>query len=550
MPNLFPIIKKNIKILLRSKSASLIIILGPLLVILLIGFGYNTSTVYDIRISSYSSSYSDLANSIVDQLNKENFNVAKVASEDICVKDVKLGISHICMIIPADLSVKSDETKNIVFYADYSRINLVYVILDKISSRISTKSSEISLELTQSLLDKLDQTQKELTERKSNIESISSLNQELSSSLENILNSIQDINPTLTESDIETITSSIAAIQSSSINQSQKDYLISSLTNIKENAQSNLDELSSTKEDITEKIDQSDSILSTSSEHLSKIINSVNSLTSTLESFDVRNAKRITSPITTSIKPIVSERTYLSYTFPTLMVLIILFVCILLSSALVVEEKTSNAFFRNSITPTHDLSFILGNYFTNLIIILIQLFIIILIAMFFFKDEVLLRSVAILAVLIIIISTLFILLGMLIGYVLKSEETATLTSILIGSVFLFFSNTILPIESLPPYLKEIASYNPFVISETILKKTLMFEATFTTFKNDIYILLIFIAILFALIWISHKFIKTTYRLKRWFIKENITEEPKKDESKKPTKNEKETSYSMGSKGQT
>ena len=57
---LYGIIVKNIRLLLRSKSSSLIVILGPLLLVLLVGAAFNTATVYGIKVSVYSESYNSL----------------------------------------------------------------------------------------------------------------------------------------------------------------------------------------------------------------------------------------------------------------------------------------------------------------------------------------------------------------------------------------------------------------------------------------------------------------------------------------------------------
>ena len=44
---LISLIKKNSKLIVRSKSSSLVIIFGPLLIIGLVGAAFNTSSLYD-----------------------------------------------------------------------------------------------------------------------------------------------------------------------------------------------------------------------------------------------------------------------------------------------------------------------------------------------------------------------------------------------------------------------------------------------------------------------------------------------------------------------
>ena len=82
--------------------------------------------------------------------------------------------------------------------------------------------------------------------------------------------------------------------------------------------------------------------------------------------------------------------------------------------------------------------------------------------------------------------------------VFKSEETAMLTTVCVASLFLFFSSTILPLEALPTYLKQIADYNPFVVSESLLKKIMLFKATLPE-VSYLFIVLIGYTIILAII---------------------------------------------------
>ena len=81
MYKLIEIIKKNLRLLIRSKSSALIVLLGPLLLILLISMAFNTTSLYDINIGTYSGSYSELSNSIIEKLNQDEFNVIKIDSK-------------------------------------------------------------------------------------------------------------------------------------------------------------------------------------------------------------------------------------------------------------------------------------------------------------------------------------------------------------------------------------------------------------------------------------------------------------------------------------
>ena len=71
MHPLFTIISKNLKLLIRSKSYALIIILVPLLVIFLFVKAFDNIVKCSINIGTYSSSYSDLSESFIEKLKEQ-----------------------------------------------------------------------------------------------------------------------------------------------------------------------------------------------------------------------------------------------------------------------------------------------------------------------------------------------------------------------------------------------------------------------------------------------------------------------------------------------
>lgn len=156
------IIQKDFKLLLRSKSSALIVILGPLLLISLVGLAFSSTKPYAIDVSVYADNYTNLTESLLAKLDESQFRVTKFDTNESCVNEVKVGGSNICMIFPPDLDIRADTTNNITFFVDYSKINLVWMVLDTISSRIQARSSEISMDLTTDLLNRLKYTETEI----------------------------------------------------------------------------------------------------------------------------------------------------------------------------------------------------------------------------------------------------------------------------------------------------------------------------------------------------------------------------------------------------
>lgn len=225
-----------------------------------------------------------------------------------------------------------------------------------------------------------------------------------------------------------------------------------------------------------------------------------------------------------------------------------MFISILLANTIVMMEKKSQAHFRNYVTPTSNTTYVLATYITCVIIVLIQLIVIIGISAYFFKIPIyspdssiennLINGGKLIAVLM-TMSTFFIFIGMAVGYLFNSEETSILASISIGSVFLFLSNTILPLESMSQYILGIAKYNPFVLSSDLLREMLFFKPAIETLANGFYLLGIYILSLFVLIVITHSIARKRFFYK-FAMRRAIRKRRQKQERMLPNLNSKKT----------
>src|SRR3989344_4581232 len=506
----FGLLKKNLKLILRSRSSAMIILLGPLIIIFLVAAAFNTSSIFDIKIGTYAKSYSPLAENLLKELGDKQFQVIKFDNKDNCISSLKNNEVHVCAIFPDNLNIGSSE--NLEFFVDNSKINLVWVIIDSISTKVSSKSSELTQQLAGNLLNTLTKTESNLNQKTSTVTSIQSTNQELQNKFNLISNSIDgiDLSFTVSQIGVDKISNKLdSVISSNKYNKSAFSDVDLAITNSIKNAKDLQKKFNNTNEvikDLNLFLGDASKLVSTSSSGINDIQSTINSVNSDIKTVKSTSAETIASPIKLSINPISVESTHLNFLFPTLVVLIIMFIGLLLSSILVVREKLSNAYFRNFITPTSDVLFILSDYLTNLIILLFQLMIIFSVGIYYFKDS--LSSVLFPSfILVFLLSTLFIFLGMFIGYLFKTEETVVLATFSIGSIFLFFSGTILPLETLPDSIKKIANFNPFVLGEGILKKIMLFNFGFDKLGIALYYLLIYILILVVLVYFARKLSK-------------------------------------------
>ena len=511
MVKLLEVIKKNFKILIRSKSSALIILFGPLLLILLVGTAFNTSAFYDIKVGSYSPNYNELSNSILEKLQQDQYKIFKTKSQEGCINGVKTGAYHLCVIIPENLTVSQEADNTIQVYADQSRMNLVFALRSAIIDKVGERSKELSESLTSIVVGQLEDAKSSLEEKQAVVKILKNSNEQFTSGLVNIETETANLNlgddniigqfknktaelklqtndtRTLTEIDdiIKVLEQKISAIESAS------DAIANTVPSLKETA-------------IAE------------SSQLVDLERTSNKIISSVEAIKVRDVETLVSPIKTSTHTVTTEKTHVNYLFPTLIMMVVMFVSLLLSCITVIREKVSKAYFRNYISPTKAGLFIVATYLTNILIIVLQLAIV-LSVMLFIQPEIS-NTLLNMGAAILVITSSFILLGMIVGYIFNSEETATIGAISLGTILLFFSNTIVPLETLPSSIQRIVDFNMFVVSDTILRNIIIFGLGLNESLPEIQILLIHIAIFVLIIAAIYNVSSKMFNIKKYFHK--------------------------------
>jgi ABC-type multidrug transport system permease subunit len=511
MAKLISIIRKNFKILIRSKSSALIILVGPLLLILLVGSAFNTTSFSNINIGTYSESYNDLSNSIILKLEDDSYVITKLEDKETCVEGVKTGATHLCAIFPGNLDVKTQE--EIELYVDQSRINLVFAIKSAITRNVAEKSDELSKDLTGIIVSQISQTGTELKAKRDQLLNIQNLNSNVRTEIDSLQSSIVGLNINLSElsliaNELENETNEIKTELNES---SEFKTLDNTITALKAEIK-NFDSLVAEKNELANKASAIKSSVDTAGNEVQQVKDSTDSIITRIEAIEVTDIDSIVSPIKTVTKPINKENKHINFLFPTLIMMVVMFVSILLSSITVIREKISAAYFRNYISPTSNVIFILATYLTNILIVIMQLVIVFGVMMVFnpeLSSTLFNASAALL-----LITTTFILLGMIVGYVFSSEETATIGSISLGTILLFFSNTIVPLETLPTTFRGLANYNIFVVGESILRKIILFESSLKGIANELYILIGYIIVFILIITILYRASSEIYNIKK------------------------------------
>ncbi len=537
MKSIWLLTKKNLKLLVRSRTSALVVFFAPLLTILLLGLSYNGSSNYGLNIGIYAPSFTDDVNSLVASLQEQEFRIIKYEQPvDECVEDIKNGLVHTCLSVPENLQVEDNQQKEIVFYVDPSKINLVWMIQETLGAKFNLKSQEIAKELASDILSTVSDTKSKLDERSSELNTVkekssaasssaqavsqqlgsldlnlpqSGYNQQalvafkssLSSEVQSGLDEVENAQETVESANISNDGEILSSLDEIKVKLEKVDSLLNgAVVSVNGNNESNAttstsesltsllalleQDLTATKDKLTaasQAVTASSSSLSSVSQAMQESVSALegiqqglNGMKTNLESQKVTDAGVISSPLITRIERVGRESTYLSYMFPALLVLVIMFSSLLLGTTLVMMEKNSPAFFRNYFLPLRKGTFVISTYLTTLVITIVQVAIILGVSMAFMKGNVL-HMLPVAGVLL-LSSSVFAFLGMGIGYSFKSEETGTLASISTGSLLLFVSGAVLPLESISPAIRKITFLNPFVIAEDIIREVFLFDA--------------------------------------------------------------------------
>ena len=588
MRNLYHLIVKDLKLLIRSRSSALIIILAPLLVILLLGVAFDNANLFGITVGVHSSSYSPDVESLLGKLAEKEIRVVKADTEEQCINDVKLGTANTCIVFPPDLSFTSNEQRQVTFHVDQSKINLVWMVMDTVNERFGSGAKEVSKNLITILLNKLDASKAQLEERKNTISSLKTSANDAQLSVGGITDDLGQLDFSYVEN--ETFPVNNVSTELDKVEQNLTSFLSDAGNHI-QSAKSQADNTSSivTKLDLalddiafaeeviegsaspsfvrlrslldvlklnierlkgkltkgeelrdtaTPKLDLVTQQLTTGLSDIAMIEGSLDSIISDIQSIQVTNPDAIAQPFVTEIKPVVAPTTYLNYLFPSLIILVIMFISMLLGTTLVMMEKHSPAYFRNFISPTRNITFIFGTYLTTMFLVVIQIVIILLVAGYVFSAQIV-PSLQLVIIVLLLSATMFTLLGMGIGYVFTSEETGILATVSSGSVFLFMSSVIIPLESMPSLVRDIAAFNPFVISERVLRSVLLFQPELSVVQKDLlliggYSLFLLLSIIAFEQVLNRHFIQKLAYLHHKKRREDLAH-PKKKEEKKTAK---------------
>jgi len=570
---LLTILLKNFRLLFRSKSSAFAVVIGPLLIIALIMMAFSGTEDYTISIGIIGASEEGTSADFVEQLETDEYNVITYYSLAQCIDDVKLSSINLCLNFPENF--ESDEptviieevtptngtnetnstvitttskTKQVEFYVDQSRINIVESIIFALSTNIDATSEDLTLSNTLNVLNSMNNSAEEILDKqgssstaitntvKPGIETITDNSEDISSEnvnsetidadqisdadtdattvetsytslytkVDDLMDAIDDCSaqPFADEcEDLEDILSTKNTEITTSINSLQS--ALSSLETDIQNANNNLEASDEALERIKSASQEVEDEISAINTEINNIDNNLAVIQEEAENIQSLSAQDIENPFEITVNEIVSSSNRSQFMFPYYLMVLILFIGMMLSSNLIVMEKESLAFFRNFSTPTSEISHLVARFITNFIVLAVQVGVV-LTAVYFLLDIPVMANYSVTLTILAISIALFILFGYLLGYLFGTQEGITIAFITVGGLFAFFSNLILPVESFPELARELLMFNPYMLASELLKKSILFNTGFVGLGNQLLLLVWYLIAAIILVVILQK----------------------------------------------
>ncbi|MCF7866056.1 ABC transporter permease [Candidatus Woesearchaeota archaeon] len=235
---------------------------------------------------------------------------------------------------------------------------------------------------------------------------------------------------------------------------------------------------------IQDKIEDLDDVSDDVTDYKEKMNEVEKGLKTVHEALDPKN---IINPIKANVDSAIGKRNRLDYALPIIISFIIMLTALLLGVTVRMKEKKSYATKRNVIFSS-TASIFFGDFLFVLMLILVELFVILLGFNLLFGANTF-YNFHYIFFMSILYSSMWILIGCIIGDLFNSQEGSMFTAISLGLVIFLMSDVIVPLEAFPIFLKEVTIFNPYFVFTEILRVNYL--ALETMYLNSSQIVLMF-----------------------------------------------------------
>lgn len=525
------IVKKDLKLLKRDPKTLALIILGPLLIIVILGSIFGQST----GLTSLSGLKIGLCN-LDQEYDAQEITYLQVEylegnCREIAKQLVSDGTLRAALMIPEGFSanIREGHGSELILYLDNSKTQTAIIASESIKALVQNLNEKIGTDFIneawknlKKLNENLKNVLKEVSVAKEQTEAIQKDIIRVQSDLngnetEDFQNDLIELNKTTSNNTIsKQINFELSTLkylyttncplnltkeQCSLINNSIEEIEVLRL-DIKEKEDSvseGISEIFNTQNELNNELTKINQTFFDYSDSLVRVINELNETTQLLDEYITKDPKYIVRAVSLNEDLVFGQRTYFEFLVPGLMLILLLFTVILVSSSNIVNERKIGTLARTLLSPTSIVTFIIAKLIYFLIIAAIEIIVMLIVIRLAGVSIPLTTSV----ILVFLISSIsFISIGIFLGAASNSENTALLSSLVISLPMFFLSNLLFPFEIMPKLMKTIGSNLPLTISINSLDKLIIYQSILD--KNELIKLIVISLILLIITYIVLK----------------------------------------------
>jgi len=213
-----------------------------------------------------------------------------------------------------------------------------------------------------------------------------------------------------------------------------------------------------------------------------------------IKSFTVYNANAILQPVAYVEKPAYGRgRRDIDFLIPSIIALTIFQGAVMGMGRAVAGEKREGSLTRVFLTPTSNVTIILGTLLFYVIFEIFRSSFLIFIAINFFHIKIE-GSLIVVFVVVMIYAGVSTAIGMFLSSIVKTEQQYFAVAMLVGLPTMFLSGVFFPLQAMPKILQMLASFLPVTYAAEALRGIMIKGFSIITISYNIFILLVFLAL--------------------------------------------------------
>ncbi len=266
-------------------------------------------------------------------------------------------------------------------------------------------------------------------------------------------------------------------IRLQSMQRSIENYTLE-ISNINENItniETSIDALGNVKNQSTDVSFQMEKLAAEMANGSSGLVSDIDRTKNVLGEIIARSPSVIAAPIKLERDSVFKGRSNLDFLMPGIISIVLMFICFLLASITIVQERSKKTLIRTLMTPLSLQEFILAKTAALVLIALLQGMILIIVAFVFYRIVIPADQLGQLFLVILVYAAAFIGIGMALATFAESENTAMLLTLVLSIPMLFLSGVFFPFETMPGLMVGIGNALPITMGIKALGSVMIYQ---------------------------------------------------------------------------